>query len=105
MCSLFLKETPVLFCKYVRNRCSDFHVVVNYYFMSLSFKFHNDPNLGCEDIGKIKMTFCNQLKIWIPDILFTTLFPCHNNINNNKNNNNNLTSTRNGPACLKFGLG
>ena len=35
----------ILFCKYLRNRNSDLHeslVGVNYYLVSLSFKFHDD---------------------------------------------------------------
>ena len=34
--------------------------VVNYYFMTLSRKFHKDPSFDCGNIGKIKLTFCNQ---------------------------------------------
>ena len=36
-------------------------MVVKYYPESLSLKFHEDPNFCCGDIGKIKLTFCNQL--------------------------------------------
>ena len=37
-----------------------FYVVVNYYLMSLSFKFYEDPSFRYGDIGKIKLTFCNH---------------------------------------------
>ena len=35
-------------------------LMVNYYLINLSLKFHKDPSFGCVDIGKIKLTFCNQ---------------------------------------------
>ena len=34
------------FCKYLRNGSSDLYVVVNYYLVSLSLKFHEDPCLN-----------------------------------------------------------
>ena len=34
---------PVLFCKYLRNERSKFFVVVKYYLVSFTFKFHEDP--------------------------------------------------------------
>ena len=36
------------------------NMVVNYYLINLSLKFHKDPSFGWVDIGKIKLTFCNQ---------------------------------------------
>ena len=37
-----IKQSSVLFYKYLANQSSDLHVVVNYYFVNLSLKFHED---------------------------------------------------------------
>ena len=39
-------KKSILFCKYLRNQSSDvheFYVEVNYYLVTLNFKFHEDP--------------------------------------------------------------
>ena len=44
---VFIKS--ILFCKYLRNGSSDLYEIlglVNYYFVSLSLKFHEDPRVN-----------------------------------------------------------
>ena len=46
---LRIKQTSVLFCKYLHNKSSDLHeifVVVIYYHVTFSFEFHEDPSIN-----------------------------------------------------------
>ena len=62
----------ILFCKYLRNGSSDLYlyVVVNYYLVSLSFKFHEDldtnararvVNARTRDKTRVRARLCTDL--------------------------------------------